>query len=564
MVARSTLEKKLSPKSLFLFDELIQSLKAPVVAFGDHTGRRLLSGSQAYVEAERERFDLVAEALLLEVSRIRVEWNAFSPIHRLPTELLSQIFLIGALEDIRALRPLPLSTLAVSHVCRLWRQTSLSTPSLWTLFHSRLPVELASRAQGLPQDFLVIPGSSWWGSEETKPSLLKMRSLRINVTPSCDDDHYFNLSNWVSLPTPNLSTLQLSGDEFCDALGDHRSQVTAPRSPLPGQQGLREVIISRCALAWDSSIFVGLHRLDLYRISDDYRIHTDELLSILAACPALADLSFRKCDLGVRGGAALTAVTLPRLRSFLWDTPIGDMALQKIFIPTTVELTFRAATSNIHGVLRENHDAPHSATADDAALPIQIALSRCRYLTFGYPDPDEQGENPWYTRDIILEAREEQLALLSGLKRSHRPGYDPNLFMIDFIDHLSYVSNIRSLGLSRVRLLPDSAAFIRLMHALPDLVEVVLSGNAPECENAIFVALGDTEWDHHISEITLHQSRNSLASLVGIIESCVESTGKSCVRKVTLRDCDGVDAEAAAALEALVDVEHSESRAADL
>ncbi|KDQ14051.1 hypothetical protein BOTBODRAFT_358377 [Botryobasidium botryosum FD-172 SS1] len=213
MVARSILESKLSTKSLCLLDELVQSLKEQDAAIGTDT---LEESSYAYVEAERVRLDLAAEVLLLEVSRIRAKRNSFSPIDKLPFELLSRIFLIGALEDIEESAPLPSSSISASHVCHRWRQISLSTPSLWTHFRPQIRAEWASRAQGLPQDFLVFPENSKLEEVyyDCELSLRNMRSLRVCLRALRGGRMAPDLSSCMSLPAPKLTFLQLTGEEY--------------------------------------------------------------------------------------------------------------------------------------------------------------------------------------------------------------------------------------------------------------------------------------------------------------------------------------------------------------
>ena len=68
--------------------------------------------------------------------------KALSPIHALPVELLSRVFMLGQPDG----TPYPefppdfsqTFEVLVSHVCRHWRQVALDTPSLWTTIHLRL------------------------------------------------------------------------------------------------------------------------------------------------------------------------------------------------------------------------------------------------------------------------------------------------------------------------------------------------------------------------------------------------------------------------------------------
>ncbi|KDQ14021.1 hypothetical protein BOTBODRAFT_55749 [Botryobasidium botryosum FD-172 SS1] len=566
MVARSILESKLSPKSLRLLDELLRSLKEPEVATGTDS-------RSSYTRAEEEsvRFDLAAEVLLLEVSRIRAKRNSFSPINALPVELLSRIFLVGARRDIRDSAPLPLSSIVASHVCRRWRQISLSTPSLWTYFRPQIRAEWAPRAQGLPQDFLILPGSSR-NCDNCESSLRNMRSLRVGSRLFRYDRTTPDLSSCMSFPAPNLTFLQLSGEGWYDDSGMHHCFVKLPSSPFQGQHKLQEVVISRCSLQWSSTIFSGLRRLSLHGIPDFYMLCADELLSILTACPPLEELSVSECKFMVRDHVPHRAVALPCLRSLLWDTDRGWQpyyhgwlrVLQYVLIPEGIELGLRCATSafDIHTVLRENHELAPVALGHGVFPPIQLALSRCRHLSFGYPDlfdGDGDGDGAGYNPEAIsLDSSGNMLKLFS------RPidvdfytgtciNIGASLLMADFVTHLPPDSPIQCLSLYRARPF-DAAAFIRVMHALPHLGKVVLLETASSCEDEILCAIADPRWGHCIEEIALHRSASSLVSLIHPFQSYVESVGKACVCQVTLRNCRAVDGEALAALRALVKV----------
>ncbi|KDQ18224.1 hypothetical protein BOTBODRAFT_29566 [Botryobasidium botryosum FD-172 SS1] len=186
--------------------------------------------------------------------------------------------------------------------------------------------------------------------------------------------------------------------------------------------------------------------------------------------------------------------------------------------------------------------------------PFQIVFSRCRHVTFGCPDPRRYEYDEHELPDAInIDACGDSLALLSRPTGfNEEPTYASSL-MLDSIPHLRRNPHIQSLRLCRAGL-PDLAAFIQVMRALSGLVKVILSEITPKCEGEVFNALADGEWIHHIQEIVLHQSTSSLLPLARSIKSCVERTGKACVRRVTLRDCTRADEEAVAALESLVEV----------
>ncbi|KDQ14052.1 hypothetical protein BOTBODRAFT_33164 [Botryobasidium botryosum FD-172 SS1] len=577
MVASSDLKEKLSTKSLCLLDELIQSLKEPGGGIG--TDGCDDASSYACIEEERVRFDLAAEVLLLEVSRIRAKRNAFSPINKLPVELFSRIFLFGALSDIRDSAPLPSSSIAASHVCRRWRQISLSTPSLWTHFRLKTCCEWASRAEELllPQDVLVLPDNfnpeNSQDCGDCEPNLRNMRSLRISLRALRWNFDPLSLASYMSLPAPNLTFLQLTGEEYYDDSDAHcYSHVRLPPSPFQGQHNLRHVVISCCALSWDSSIFTGLRRLELHGVPDAFHMRVDELLSILGACPAMEELAIMDCQFAQRN-VPLRTVPLPRLRSLLWDTNLGYVpswsgwfkALHNILISRNAELTLRCATSSydIHAILGETHDLAHlgPAAPRDVSPPVQIALSRCRHLGFGYPDRKDwvnEYEDPGFPERITIDFSGEILQLFSRPTELdyHEPtpmNFGASMLMACFASHLPPDCPIRTLSLFRGEPL-DGAAFVGVMRALPHLAKITLSEISFECAEEIFKALADPQWSHRIEEVVFHRSAEFLSSLAAAIEPYFRRKGKACVRRVTLRDCAEVNETTMFVLKRFVEV----------
>ena len=90
----------------------------------------------------------------VNLSSVSYCWAHRHFIHRLPTELLSHIFVLSAEEDSH----LPLS---VSQVCRSWRHVALSTPMLWRRIvlspHEHMWRERIRRARACTLDIELLP-----------------------------------------------------------------------------------------------------------------------------------------------------------------------------------------------------------------------------------------------------------------------------------------------------------------------------------------------------------------------------------------------------------------------
>ncbi|KDQ14049.1 hypothetical protein BOTBODRAFT_358381 [Botryobasidium botryosum FD-172 SS1] len=207
-------------------------------------------------------------------------------------------------------------------------------------------------------------------------------------------------------------------------------------------------------------------------------------------------------------------VTLPCLQTLVWEMCFGRVppwhgwlkVFQNISIPKEAELKIRCSTSSydIHSILEVTHEFSHLATATqrhDILPPIQLMLSRCRHLTFGYPHPsdavnagDDSDDDEGYPETIHLDTSDDTLSLLSRLELNSDKRVTAlsgaSLLMTCFITHLPPDSPIQSLSLYRARPL-DAAAFVRVMRTLPHLERIILFDIAPECQDEILDAIAD-------------------------------------------------------------------------
>jgi hypothetical protein len=103
--------------------------------------------------------------------------NPIRPAHRLPREILMQIFaLVGSGKRI----------LAVSHVCRRWRDVALKTPELWSTFE--------------PDDFTSMMPVALQRSGD--------QLLDISLRASCDE--IWRLEHLLEFPFERLRTLDVA------------------------------------------------------------------------------------------------------------------------------------------------------------------------------------------------------------------------------------------------------------------------------------------------------------------------------------------------------------------
>ncbi|THU88163.1 hypothetical protein K435DRAFT_730149, partial [Dendrothele bispora CBS 962.96] len=122
------------------------------------------SSDIAKYNAEIETLEGVLEELRRRKSEIQrysdERRNLLSPIRKLPIEILGEIFATSCSDNGLSIAAFPegrisAPTLALSHVCFLWRKVILSTPSLW----ARMSVDFVhaekERARSLVELYLT-------------------------------------------------------------------------------------------------------------------------------------------------------------------------------------------------------------------------------------------------------------------------------------------------------------------------------------------------------------------------------------------------------------------------
>ncbi|KAH9957782.1 hypothetical protein BC827DRAFT_1362793, partial [Russula dissimulans] len=103
------------------------SKATPRFSLLDHLSTR---GSAQELATARGAIDDELSALDAIMRRMRTRRNDFSPISRLPPELLAIVFTLHAINH-PPLGQLALGWITVTHVSRHWRQVALSNPKLW-------------------------------------------------------------------------------------------------------------------------------------------------------------------------------------------------------------------------------------------------------------------------------------------------------------------------------------------------------------------------------------------------------------------------------------------------
>ncbi|TFK74862.1 hypothetical protein BDN72DRAFT_759242 [Pluteus cervinus] len=275
-----------------------------------------------------------------------------SPILRLPSELLSSIFVTGVLE--MGEDSLMVSTLML--VCRYWADVALNTPALWakifvsphhSLERARRKIE---RSKTCPIDVSINYGPHTEHMSNVteqitramdlfRPALCRTRSFHLCV-PNRPQAHAALAR--CKEDAPLLRTLTI---EICHAMQEDYSCL-----PLPLFNGhtpaLRSCALTSFNFGWDLTLLSRLRTLKLDGYFNSHSPSPATLVSILRQCPTLEELTLRNLSDSESGPCVTTVentqhpptgklIQLPRLKKASFHY-VGSALTQHIFSQVTV------------------------------------------------------------------------------------------------------------------------------------------------------------------------------------------------------------------------------------
>ncbi|KAF5353505.1 hypothetical protein D9756_007970 [Leucocoprinus leucothites] len=258
------------------------------------------------MQAGPETFKRLSFAQRIQVSEIYTskEKGPSTPnlihINTLPPELLAHIF--GYLLQ-PAPEPFPFPIPgsfhhweAVTQVCRYWRTTALSTPSLWRTIHiNRISDEAALQCLSLSGDlplevFYAADVSD--GAEAQDSGNLEDKALQgiIDNTHRVRELHLFSpegCSPWkyFTKPAPQLVTLTIISSDEDDA----GAPYVLPPIFNAEMASLQKVVLANISL-WPHDTFRNLKHLALYDQLDEARLPLHTFLNTLSQSPQLETL----------------------------------------------------------------------------------------------------------------------------------------------------------------------------------------------------------------------------------------------------------------------------------
>ncbi|TFY74889.1 hypothetical protein EWM64_g9122 [Hericium alpestre] len=244
----------------------------------------------------RQTLNNELSALHLAMCSLRSRYNALSPISVLPPEVLVRIFQFHATMCPPSLRCL--GWIKVTHICRLWRDTALQFPSLWSNICYTMGLRWAelmlARAKAAPISVRRdVTGASKLSLQHISEHLSHTRELGLIGHPVLLKPIIDTLP---SLPG-TLETLEL-GPAYLNVLDLEKFE-------LPGAiAGCRLPALRRLALrglwvSWSAPILCGLTHLEMQlhkTAANSYpSLSQETLFCTLKAMPALESLILKDC-----------------------------------------------------------------------------------------------------------------------------------------------------------------------------------------------------------------------------------------------------------------------------
>ncbi|KDQ12979.1 hypothetical protein BOTBODRAFT_176103 [Botryobasidium botryosum FD-172 SS1] len=470
----------------------------------------------------------------------------------LPNEILLYIFELGALEDIKGLSHLPVFPQTVSHVCRLWREISLASPTLWTLFHPLLPPNLTSRAKPTLLDFVIRPRQILVEHEPPDiptfgRQLIRACSLRHILESSMDEEDLELMQ--MLYPAPHLTTLLIRSSP------GRMEPIILPDQLFAGHHPrLSEISIYYCGTSWTmwtTSLLSNLRVLELVGIPSEYQIAIPVFLSVLRACPQLQVLHLDNSGpLGSEQHQPAEPIVLPALHSFRWVNP-SDFSTTRTFLRgivahSTVRIRLCSAISDeVEALMHEGeeHSSGGAITLLEAAPPRPRALAlTCRHKMYTYIEDYHVLE---YDTDMA-----DHVSVL--FPRNFYEG-DRRLLFSNLANRWSF--GVQSITLTGI-LGDDPDHFVHFFHALPNITMVSL--DYCQCDDGLIDALTDQSWGHRVEDISFRYSGITSETILDLARSRTASsenpdhTSSIPLRRLSFNQCMYILDETLESLRALV------------
>ncbi|TFK64884.1 hypothetical protein BDN72DRAFT_846212 [Pluteus cervinus] len=213
------------------------------------------SSQAAFSQIDKELAALQESIRVLHAFR-----NTFTPVYRLPAEVLTRIF--GLVQHICSHEVDTASPqwVVVTCISQHWRDVAVGCPSLWSQITDTFPKHITSewiqRSKDIPL-YITSNLSSVADLQFIETSLFRIRELKLSVLPNTWNDL---LSQILSSPAPLLESLcfSITASDSRAPLSMISDDTFAGKTP-----SLRRMELTGCPVNIRSSIFTDLTALEL-------------------------------------------------------------------------------------------------------------------------------------------------------------------------------------------------------------------------------------------------------------------------------------------------------------
>ncbi|KAG8990769.1 hypothetical protein FRB94_000716 [Tulasnella sp. JGI-2019a] len=247
----------------------------------DHKIDYLLTANPAVQNVIREAVD-----------HLRHQRTMLAPVHRLPVEVLTEVFRHVSGIKIRPAQADTIDSLHVlAQVCKSWASVIKSSPALWTVIHAAHSRDDWTSALKLshssPLTLNLIDNYqredgyiSLWTA--VSKQIWRWQSASLVLVP------YMDLSSLENDPAPILRELRLKGDGMLSS-GRSLDLFQGRRAPE-----LRHITLEGVSLRdWSAPTLSGLHSLTVTSFLTEPGPSLHQFYDILRACPDLRHLCVR-------------------------------------------------------------------------------------------------------------------------------------------------------------------------------------------------------------------------------------------------------------------------------
>lgn len=232
--------------------------------------------------------------------------NPYTPISKLPDEILLEIFTIADIPDI------------IAHTCQHWRLLAVGTPTLWTdlpTCHHDHALRFLERSRNIPFNVSI-----WGGTASTTASAIMENIERIRKLHVRQSAEYLSNMQMVGRIAPHLEDLSIlnwSGDRTTFTFSPDAFGITTKLRKLK----LADVCFHWCILL----ALPALTHLHLQKVTVTHRVTGTKFTNTLRGLPLLQVLYISFADIKLHEYSKATLfepIHLPHLTTL--DIPLGS------------------------------------------------------------------------------------------------------------------------------------------------------------------------------------------------------------------------------------------------